>query len=145
MAGYLVPRWETWPNYSITRLQSAADGASYAYAQDVCVDVVSTPPGGGDGYGWRGVVRLMARDVRLYYPQSGWGQSLGQQAVETFNAVHGPDGWRYQDVGLLGQHVDPHGDAPPLPMSPGARPDRAPCQAWEAPDANGNCKAWRAH
>jgi hypothetical protein len=144
MAVYLVPRWETSTNYIITRLQSSGDGATYAFAQDVCIDVVTAQPGGS--YGWSGTVRLMARDVRLFYPQRGWGNSLGQRAVETFNAVHAPDGWRYQDVGTLGQHVDPRGDVPPLPNPAAAAPAaRAACQPWEAPDANGNCRAWRAH
>lgn len=142
MAGYLVPRWETSTNYIITRLQSSADGATYAFALDPCIDVVTAQPGVGV-YGWRGAVRLMARDVRLYYPQRGWGNPLGQQAVETFNAVHAPDGWHYQDVGTLGPHVDPNEAVPPLP-NPGTGAQAA-CKPWEAPDANGNCRAWRAH
>jgi hypothetical protein len=140
VARYLVPRWTTSTYYAVSRLDQSSDGSTYVYAQELCIDVIGQRGAGADGYDWRGTVSLKARDVRLYNPQTRWGDSLGARDVETFEAAHGADGWHFRDVGALGRHADPGGEYPELP---GATSSRPKCQPNEAPDANGNCRQWR--
>jgi hypothetical protein len=136
---YLVSRW-TKGGRAISRLDQSTDGSTYVYAQETCVDVIGRRGAGPDGYDWRGTVSLKARDVRLYNPQTGWGNSLGPGQVETFETTHGPDGWHFVDRGAFGKHADPGGDVPELPDPASGRPL---CKASEAPDPNGNCQPWR--
>lgn len=140
VARYLLPRWNTSTYSAVARLDQSGDGSTYVYAQELCIDVIGRRGAGGDGYDWRGTVSLKARDVRLYNPQTRWGDSLGAREVETFEAAHAADGWHFRDVGALGRHADPGSDYPELPGSTSNRPM---CKLNEAPDENGNCKRSR--
>jgi hypothetical protein len=122
VGGYLVPRWTTSTYYAVSRLDESSDGSTYVYAQELCIDVIGRRGAGADGYDWQGTVTLNARDVRLYNPQTRWGDSLGSRAVETFEAAYGASRWHFRDAGPLGRHADPRGDYPELPGSTSSRP-----------------------